>query len=155
MADYVRTTWVDDDIPDIDAGQLNRIEAGISPRRDTAQIVTGALAPGAVATGAVALGRLCRILRVAADRACRVRLYGTAAQRDADAGRPLGVDPTGNHGLMMEVVLTAALLTLDLSPQAVIANMDAVTSGNVYYSIENDGAVGAVTVTLTRQTLES
>lgn len=155
MADFVRTGWIDDSAPDITAAQLNRIEAGISPQRDQVQIVTGALGNAAVETGAVALGRLTRLLRVAANRACRVRIYGTAAQRDADLARAVGTDPTGNHGLMLEVVLTAALLSLDLSPHATVANMDVATSGNVYYTIQNQGAAGAVAVSFTRQTLES
>ena len=47
------------------------------------------------------------LFSVTADRACRVRLYRTTAQRDADETRPTGTLPTAtgpDHGCFLEAI---------------------------------------------------
>lgn len=84
--------------------------------RQTKTLITGPLASGATATGTVDLAGSYRVLRVATDVPARVRLYTNAAKRDQDLARPVGVKPSGDHGRMLEVVTTAALPAMDLSP---------------------------------------
>lgn len=159
---YVETVWVDDDGSGtvgtiFTSTRMNKIEQGVTdaqPPRDEVQHGTASLPGNASEVGVVSLGLSSRVLRVAADRACRVRLYTTAAKRDADAARAIGTDPTGDHGLILEVVLTATLLALDLAPQPLASNMDAPPADSIYYNIENRSTAGAVTVTFTRQRLE-
>lgn len=122
--------------------------------RGTVDVVTGSLASGAVETGSVSLGLSSRVLKVEASRACRVQLYTTATKLAADASRPIGIDPTGDHGLALEVVLVTGVLSLDLNPQALASNMDVPAVDALYYSITNMASTGLVTVTFTRQRLE-
>lgn len=42
----------------------------------------------------------------------RVRLYGNEADRTADASRPIGTDPTGDHGVQMDFRSTDDLMAL-------------------------------------------
>lgn len=98
-------------------------------------------------THTVTLAKSYRIISLQADRACRVRLYSTAAQRAADLARPLGLDPSGDHGLIMEVVFTAAG-TIRLAPQPGGSNLEAVPSANIPISVQNrSGGASAVQLT--------
>lgn len=124
--------------------------------RGDVQVVTASLADLAVETGAVALGMSTRILRISADVPCRVRLYSTAAYRTADSARNIGTAVTGEHGMVLEVVLVTGNLTLDLNPQAIGSNMDGPPTDDLYYSIQNrSGGTTAVTVSIVRQILET
>lgn len=130
--------------------------AGNSPRVDVG-VVTAALAVNADAVGTIALGKSWRAMRITTDRAARVRIYGTAAQRDADRARGVGVDPTQgtDHGLLLEYVTTAATLSAWLTPEALGANGDAPLTTDAYITIENRSAgAGTVTVTITEQVIE-
>jgi hypothetical protein len=122
---------------------------GGGPRQETVHS-TASLAAGASENGVVAIAKATEVLRVATNRPARVRLYVTAAKRDADAARPVGTDPTGDHGLCLEVVTVTGELELDLNPAALVWDGDAVPDANIAYRIENrDAGAGVVTVTLT------
>lgn len=58
-----------------------------------------------------------RAIYFASSVPVRFRLYMTNADRTADSARAIGVDPTGDHGLIMEVVTTLGNLSYRLSPQ--------------------------------------
>lgn len=114
--------------------------AGGAPFTSTSlTITTGSLAVNAVETGTVAFPEGARLKKINPDRACRVRLYLTAAHRTADAARLIGVDVdvATDHGLLFEYIADA---TIDayLSPSADIFQGDGETA--VYYSIENRSA---------------
>ena len=114
--------------------------------RTTASKTTGSLANLAVETGTVTVAKGYRALYLTVDRACRVRLYTSSAKRTADAGRAPGTDPSGDHGVMLDVVMTAGG-TLTLSP-LVDGYTDDGTSA-VPYSIQNrSGSTSTVAVTL-------
>lgn len=63
-----------------------------------------------------------RLYRIETSHPARVTLYTSDAHRDADDpvdpvdGRPIGTDPTGDHGLVFEFVSSDELLAADLSP---------------------------------------
>jgi hypothetical protein len=127
-----------------------------SPARGDVSVTTASLADGATQTGVITLGKSSLILKFTGSCACRIRLYSTAAYRTADAARPPGTDPTGEHGVMLDIVLPAGNLTWDLSPLAAVTNDDGPPISDIYYAIQNkSGAAAAVTATLTRITLES
>lgn len=85
--------------------------------------------------------------KVGADKAGRLRVYATAAQRAADAARAIGTDPVGNHGLLLEIVSTG-LVTYRLSPAVDFVPEDPNTK-TLYASIQNlSGAAAALTFTL-------
>lgn len=88
-----------------------------------------------------------RAFKIETNRPARVRVYTTAAQRNADLNRGVGVKPFGNHGRLLEVVTTDGLLELTLTPAVDMTSVDAFDE-DFYASVTNlDGDSGAVDVT--------
>ncbi|AUB36885.1 hypothetical protein COO91_02814 [Nostoc flagelliforme CCNUN1] len=56
------------------------------------------------------------LIKVSSNVAGRLRIYLFSSQREADKSRLSTVDPIGNHGLLLEVVFSSSLLSIDLSP---------------------------------------
>lgn len=120
------------------------------PSRTSGSFSTASLAADASATGTATLAKSLRVLSIATNRPARIRFYATAALRDADASRPLGTDPTGNHGLFLEVVTSTGQLTQILSPQVDISNMESSPSSSIPYTVTNlDASAGVVTTSIT------
>lgn len=117
------------------------------------KVVTGTLAAHTNETGFVRLGKSFSLLRVTASAPCRVRLYATNAYQANDAGRPIGTDPTGEHGCIFGGIFSGTNLTLDLSPQAEGSNLDQPDRNDaIYYNILNTAGTSAViTVTFLRK----
>lgn len=124
------------------------LQAASLPRA-TASYTTASLANAASETGTITLAKTYRLLRITTDRAARVRLYTTAAKRTADAARAIGVDPTGDHGVVLDYVTTASVLAADLSPVPGGANLETSPSSSISLAITNQGTTGTVTVTFT------
>jgi hypothetical protein len=117
------------------------------PTRQTTQFSTFFLADQAEETGTVTMAPGYRLLRVATSVPARVRLYTSTAQRTADAPRPAGQDPTGDHGLVMEFITTFSDLDWFLTPA-----IDGYTSSgsSVYWAVANrSGGSVAIATTLT------
>lgn len=114
--------------------------------RSSTDKVTASIADGVTETSALVLHPSVRLFKVATSRAARVRIYATAAQRTADAARPIGTDPIGNHGLLFEFVTSADILSYTLTPAV---DLTADGSDSTYYvSVTNlSGATGVVTTT--------
>lgn len=130
---------------------------GGATSRQELQLVTAALALDAHETGDVALPRGTQVIRVEADKACRVRLYMTAADRDAagEAAREFLTDPEGDHGLILDVQDDAADLLI--RPAAAIGhNFDDPVADQLYYRVTQlDAGGGAVTVDFTYVAVEA
>lgn len=121
--------------------------ASNDPRAQTS--VTSAITqPSAVSSASMTLARAFRLFRITTSAPCRFRMYTTDAKMGADASRALGVDPTGDHGLILEFASTPSLLSADLSPT--VDGFDGKTppNGIVPVSITNLGA-SATTITCT------
>jgi hypothetical protein len=126
-----------------------------SPTRGNVAVTTASLADKAVQTGVITLGKSSLVVKVQGSVKCRVRLYSTAAYRAADASRDPGIDPTGEHGVMLDILFPAGNLTWDLSPLSLVTNDDGPPISDIYYSIQNlSGAAAAITVTVTRIIIE-
>lgn len=121
--------------------------------RATATYVTNSLADSSTETGLMTFGQSkgWRLLRIEASHAARIRIYSSVAQRVADAARPLGTDPEGDHGLLFEFVTTAELLEAVLSPMVDGAIFDnSLNLGEFPISVTNrSGSSTPVTTTLT------
>lgn len=122
--------------------------------RVTLTHTTVALAPTAQETSALSVPRTYGLLKIQTNYPARVRVYLTAAQRDADLARPVTVDPTGDHGVVLEAVTTPTLLTLNLVP---LASGGSPTGGQLaYLTIDNlDTVARAITATFTALALEA
>jgi hypothetical protein len=108
------------------------------------QITTASLQSNATATGSVPINAIYRLLTIATNAPCRVRLYVTAAKRNADLARQAGLDKPQGASMMLEFISVTGLLSADLSPL-----VDGFTNdGNVHYSVTNTGlAATAITAT--------
>lgn len=120
--------------------------------RATLVLTTSSLAAGATdATLSITAAAGIRIIDVTTDRAARVRIYASAAQRTADASRAAGTLPTGDAGLCYELVTTA--LVLSHTETVEMNSKDGAAA--LYVSITNNDAVThTVQVTITYQRIE-
>lgn len=125
-------------------------DAEALPARSTVSFSTGSIAAGASESDDVAVFKAAQAYSLSTNRPARVRAYGTSVHRTADASRAIGVDPTGNHGLLLEVVTTASILSLDLAPPVNLVNLDGTPATTIYFAVTNlDTGTGVVTTTLT------
>lgn len=123
--------------------------------RGTVTVTTASLADGATETGTVVLGKTGLVLEVTADRACWVRLYGTSAERTADASRDVADDPTNDAPVLAEFVFDASGLTIPCAPLAGFTNRDGTPASTIYYAITNQsGSASTVQVAFARLALE-
>lgn len=129
---------------------------GSSPAQSSITVTTTSIADNATDDTTGALGKYSLLSRIVADRACRVRIYQTAAYQTADAARAIGVDPTGEHGVLLDAVIEASNLTLDLSPIAALCDGESPRTGDLNISITNmSGSTHTVAVTFTILILEA
>lgn len=118
---------------------------GGSGIREDVTFTSGSIVANASVSGTVSISPRYQLLQITTNYPCRVRLYTSTAKRDADLTRPIGTDPTGNHGLLFEFMSTTELLNADLSP---LVDGFADTAA-IAYSITNlSGATQTITVTL-------
>jgi len=121
---------------------------GSLPTRTSAVYTTASLPNGNSETGTISLATAYRLFKIETDEPARVRVYATAAQQTADLSRPIGVDPTGDHGLIFEFVTTDELLSAVLSPFVDGASMEAMTSADIPITVTNrSGAADTIQVT--------
>lgn len=108
---------------------------------------TGLLNPGQAEASDLTLYPSVRLYKIGTNVPARVRVYPTETMRDADFSRPVGVKPQGNHGRLLEVVTTPAMLELILSPAVDMTSVDAFDS-EFFASVTNlDTVAGGVVVT--------
>lgn len=132
--------------------------AGVTDR-ESAVINTAVLNPNTTEQSAIMVAKGFRLMRVTANRNCRIRLYTSPTKRDADLNRLWGIDPVGDHGVILELVfpLTPAgnELTKQLSPQIYGDDFKANPDGYIAYNVTNlDNVAGQVVVTLDFQRTE-
>ena len=133
------------------------VDAGV---RTTAAITGGTLASVAAAanvTGVVTMAKSLMLQQVVCTFKSRVRLYSTAAARDADVTRPFAIPiaPGTQHGMICDLYLnTNDKFTWIMSPAAEGSNLDD-GSANLYFSVTNiDTVTRSLTVTFTYTTME-
>lgn len=119
---------------------------GLQNRQQTSY-VTPSLDTGALDTGDVNFGvaKSWHLIYVDSTRDARIRIYASEAQRDADLGREVTTLPSGNHGVLLDLVLQSDT-HWDISPQ-VLGSCPTGTSSPL--TIQNLGSQGSNTVTFT------
>lgn len=90
---------------------------GLVNRTWASAAIGPAVASGASAIAGIALGSGWRLMGISATESMRVRVYAASADQLADAGRAIGVDPYGDHGLYADFVIPAADLAWRFTPQ--------------------------------------
>jgi hypothetical protein len=102
-----------------------------------AMLTTPSIAAGATHTGFLPLAVAYTLQRVDMSVPARLRIYTTQPKRDADVARAVGDEPTGDHGLLLEVITTTLVLGMDLSPTVAGFDADAIPDGQIAFTITN------------------
>jgi hypothetical protein len=108
----------------------NPLMIGVGSNRAEFEHETSSIASGAYETDEIEWAPAVRVFKIATDVPARVRIYATAAQRDADVSRQTGTKPIGNHGRLFEFVTTATILEWTLTP---VVDMTADQADGIFY----------------------
>lgn len=114
----------------LDNGEIKLVGGSSTASRSTTTYTGASLEANASQNGSVDLGKSYVILAVTTNFAARVRVYATQAYQTADASRPANVAPTGDHGLLLELVTTGTDLDWTLSPMVFGGSMEEPYSGS-------------------------
>ena len=127
------------------------------PSATTVAITTAVLATNASESGSATIFKSFTLLEVQYSCKSRVRLYSTAASRDADASRAWGTIPTlyAQNELISDTQESAGAATWIMSPTALGFNADGPRTTTIYYRITNLDTSQAVTATLAVLQMES
>jgi hypothetical protein len=122
---------------------------------DLVVYTTAALADGATEYVSLPMGgKYWKLYRIAANFSTRVQSYLRQAQRLADATRPIGTDPVGEHGCIYDFYLPPTNLDWDADPRPDGCNMDDLSSVNSWVAITNmSGATRPIQIILHRRLL--
>lgn len=124
---------------------------GASARGDVT-ITTAALAHDATEHGTIALGKSGLLFRLESSVPTWVRLYASAADRAADAARPVTEDPSPGR-VLAEVRTQASGLVVDCCVP--FRNGDTPAATTIYYALTNEsGGASTVGLTVNRLPLE-
>jgi hypothetical protein len=105
-----------------------------------AQYSAGAYASANTESGSFTLAKMAKLQKIVADRAARIRLYRTAAARDADLNRGNTTQPsTPQHGVCADFWLDGVIWSLTWYPDPVptVYNADTPQTTTIYYNITN------------------
>lgn len=131
------------------AAKGDRGETGALVARLTDSVTSPALAKDANWQGTIDLSVGYRLYHITTNVPARIRMYGTAAKQTTDLPRPIGLDPTGDHGLLFEFVTTSPVLSAYLSPLVDGASFETVPTSAIPITITNLGVpTSPVTVDL-------
>ena len=139
--------------------QINRVDSEYAhnamPTRKTVSLATASIANGASATIEITGEKSYLLYSIETSAAAWVRVYDTAANRTADAGRTQGTDPSPNDGVIAEVISTGAQ-TITFTPGVFGMNNESTPTRSIPISVTNNsGGTAAITVTLKILKLES
>lgn len=141
-------------VRDPQSGGLAMVEGGVKTpfAADRQEIIfsTSSLAAEGAEDMDVVLVKAGALYSIEANRPAWIRAYGTESHRSVDSARDISQDPTGNHGVLLEVAFTPLVLKLDLAPVVHLANVETPVNDTIYFAVTNlDASSGVVEVTLT------
>ena len=109
------------------------------PGRFTKKLPLSAILGNARVTGVVNLDKISTLFEVQTSQDnIRIRLYDNPDRQSADIARPSGIEPTGNHGVLFDMVVDAGTTgRLPLYPPVTLINNDDVVKAAMYYTVDN------------------
>ena len=116
-------------------------------RKTLTQTVT--VAAGAEASVDLTLHTAFNLWKIETNKAARIRIYTSAAERTADTSRAVGVAPAEGAGLITEVITTSGLLEVPMCPAQIGASLETTPSSSIPALIKNNGTSSNVTLTIT------
>jgi hypothetical protein len=136
----------DESVYTLPTTRVNIARPTVAPSRYTTRLAFRTFLPNGRETGIIRLQAIASLLSVGVGVGdtptpnIRVRLYDTAANRTADLNRAFGVEPTGDHGVLLDMQFGAGSVgkNIGLYPPATLVNNDIgqASSPNIYYTIE-------------------
>ena len=118
-------------------------------QRDVVTGTTTALAPATTASLDIIGSQNYVVYKIQTSSAAWVTLYINAASRTADAGRPQGMDPGANSGVIVEAITTGSQTVL-VTPGVFGFNDETVPTSVIPIAVRNTSASTAtISVTLT------
>lgn len=121
-------------------------------RKTLTQTIT--VAAGSEASVSLNLYSAYALWSIESDKAARIRLYATSADRSADQSRAEGTAPSPGIGLITEVVTSSSLLSVPLLPPQIGANLNSTPSNSTPALIKNKGTSADVVLTIKYTRLE-
>lgn len=112
---------------------LDALGQKISPTRRSVAVALGVVGNNQTVIGSFEIGAGFTLRTIETSASMRVRLYQSAAARDADLSRPQGTDRPQGVALFLEFYSVIGLLDAVLSP--VVDGFT--TDGELYYSVQN------------------
>lgn len=121
-------------------------------RKTLTQTIT--VAAGAEASINLDLYTAFAIWSVETNKAARLRIYATTADRTTDTSRAEGVAPTAGIGLITEVITTASLLVVPMTPPQIGASLATIPGTSIPALIKNKSASADLVLTIKFTRLE-
>jgi hypothetical protein len=118
----------------------------ILPSRAWASATAAGLASGAEANVTLTGSAGVRLLKLTTNQKARIRAYGTADARTADAARAPETDPTGDHGVLLDFMATTTDREWTITPAVDAHNLDEPAANSIYLRITNYDATGDTVV---------
>ena len=112
------------------------------------------VAAGSEASVSLSLYTAYALWSIETNKAARIRLYATTADRTADSARDEGDAPDAGVGLITEVITTASLLVVPMCPPQIGANLNTTPSQSTPALIKNKGTGADVVLTIKYTRLE-
>ena len=109
---------------------------GGSVAREAITFTSILLAKNGHELGVIHMAKSSEIIRVILAANCRIRLYDTAAARDADINRTVNQSAITGQGLILDVNCKDELIQ-NLDPHAQASNQDEPPTDAIYYSLTN------------------
>ena len=109
-----------------------------TPDRYTKKLSAGFVGANQQVVGTVRLQPIVSLFSIRSTNSVRIRMYDTNEHRTNDLARPVGTEPLGNHGLLLDITITPDVLNTEyqLYPPVTLINNDTIRSGLIYYTID-------------------
>jgi hypothetical protein len=126
--------------------QVDIARPTVAPDRYTTRLNFGSFSANTQETGLIRLQAIASLFSVNVGVGTspvpniRVRLYDSSIKRDADKNRVFGVEPTGDHGVLLDMTFTSESVSrnVGLYPPATLVNNDIglASSPIIYYTVD-------------------
>lgn len=94
-------------------------------------------------TGQITTALMGIITKISSDQPTRIRIYPTAAARDADLARLATTPSPAGDALIFEGITTSTLLAFNTGPTPYFFNGDTPATNTLYYTLEPTAGAGA------------
>ncbi len=112
------------------------------PKRYNTTLRIQSISPNTRLIGSIRLQIIAELFSIKSTASnLRLRLYSTAQNREADADRPVGIEPVGDHGVLFDITITPDIQNINygLFPEVRLVNSDASPNALIYYIIDEVG----------------